>query len=52
MYHYGLEKGSKKHICSKCGKKRFVLYVNKVTEEYLHSDVGRCDREINCGYHY
>ncbi len=52
MYLYQLEKSSKKYICPKCKKKRFVRYINMETKEYLHSEVGRCDREINCGYHY
>jgi len=52
MYKYTLEKKSKKHICPDCGKKRFVKYIETNTDEYLASHVGRCDRELNCGYHY
>lgn len=52
MYKYTLEKKSLKHICPKCGKKRFVRYVDLETKEYLSYVVGRCDREINCAYHY
>jgi len=29
-----------------------VQYKNNETEEYLHEQVGKCDRENNCGYHY
>lgn len=52
MYKYTLEKRSLKHICPKCGKKRFVRYVDLVTGAHLSNKVGRCDREINCAYHY
>jgi len=52
MYKYSLHKKSTKHHCPKCDKKRLVLYINNETKEYLNLKVGRCDREINCGYHY
>lgn len=52
MYKYALEKRSLKHICPKCGKKRFVRYVDQEKDEYLSNEVGRCDREVNCAYHY
>ena len=51
MYKYSLHKKSIKHICPKCRKKRFVLYVDNESQEFLSNEVGRCDREINCGYH-
>lgn len=47
-YRYILEKGSKKHICPNCGKRRFVRYIDTHTGEYLPEQYGRCDREINC----
>ncbi len=52
MYKYSLHKKSIKHRCPNCEKNRFVRYVNNETGEYLAEKVGRCDREINCGYHY
>jgi hypothetical protein len=52
MYKYTLEKKSRKHICPNCGEKRFVKYIDSETGDYLSSQVGRCDREMKCGYHY
>lgn len=52
MYKYSLHKNSIKHICPNCGKKRFVLYIDIETGNSVSPNVGRCDREINCGYHY
>ncbi len=49
---FSLEKGSKKHICPICKKRRFVKYINVQSGNYLDPDVGRCDREVNCAYHY
>ncbi len=49
-HRYIFEKGSKKHNCPECDKKRYVMYVDIETKEYLPEQYGRCDREIKCGY--
>ena len=50
QYKYQLDKSSKKFNCPKCGKIRFVQYVETETGHYAESQYGRCDREIKCGY--
>ncbi|MGI8542823.1 MAG: DUF6371 domain-containing protein [Aridibacter sp.] len=52
MYKFELEKGSKKYHCPACSAKVFVRYVKRSTNEHLSFDVGRCDRESKCGYHF
>lgn len=52
-YKYSLIKGSKKLTCPQCGRpKCFKPYINNETGEVLHPDVGRCDHEQSCQYHY
>lgn len=51
-YKYQLDESSRKFRCPNCGKKRFVKYMNCETETYMPEKYGRCDREVNCGYHY
>ncbi len=52
MYRFPLEKGSRKYICPDCSQKTFVRYVDNNTGDYVSDDVGRCDRESKCGYHF
>lgn len=51
QHRYKLEKGSKKHHCPECRKRRFVRYIDTDTSEYLPHLYGRCDRESKCAYH-
>lgn len=51
-YRFSLDKSSKKFNCPNCRRKRFVLYRDNENGEYLSEQVGRCDRENGCGYHY
>ncbi|MCS6832049.1 MAG: DUF6371 domain-containing protein [Flammeovirgaceae bacterium] len=43
-----------RYHCPSCQHrgKTFVRYIDTETGEHLHPTVGRCNREINCGYHY
>lgn len=53
MYQLEKYKGSStKHTCPNCNQKGvFVRYIDE-SGSYLAIDVGRCDRESKCGYHY
>lgn len=53
-YRFQLEKyrNSKSRFhCPRCGKKEFTRYIDE-SGNYLSPDVGRCNREIKCGYHF
>lgn len=50
-YRYILDKGSKKHHCPNCTKKRFVRYIDIKGNDYLPEQYGRCDRESKCAYY-
>jgi len=49
-YRYTFEKGSKKHLCPNCNKKKLVRYIDTLTKQYLPHKYGRCDRESKCSY--
>lgn len=42
-----------RYTCPSCGKhKQLTRYINVETNKHLSSEVGKCNRDINCGYHY
>lgn len=44
---------SSRHTCPRCHKKhQFTRYVDTRSNEYIHDDVGICNRSVKCGYHY
>lgn len=47
-------KGEKtRHTCPSCGARRvFARYIDINTGDYLSAEVGRCNRESKCGYHF
>lgn len=52
LEHYSTP--SSRHTCPDCGKKKtFARYIDtESNNEYLADNVGRCNREVECGYHY
>ncbi|HTN08852.1 DUF6371 domain-containing protein [Agriterribacter sp.] len=51
-YRFSLDKSSRKLKCPHCGQKTYVPYMDNETGAILSDEVGRCDRENNCGYHH
>lgn len=49
-YRYQLDASAKKYRCPKCGKRRFVRYVDTDTGELMADHYGRCDRQEQCRY--
>ncbi|MEA4904339.1 MAG: DUF6371 domain-containing protein, partial [Petrimonas sp.] len=44
---------STRHTCPACKTKQsFTLYIDGNTLQPIHPTVGKCNREIKCGYHY
>ncbi len=42
-----------RYICPSCRHKhKFTRYIDLATGNHIDDNVGRCDRENNCGYHY
>ncbi len=56
MHRYTLEpyKGMKtRYTCPACNhRKTFTRYTDHETNNHLAEHVGRCSREVKCGYHY
>ena len=52
-FHLQKYKYGSKLSCPNCGKKRcFVKYVDAEGEITFPDNVGKCDHENSCGYHY
>jgi hypothetical protein len=44
---------STRHTCPSCKTNHsFTLYLSDKTHQPIHQTVGKCNREIKCGYHY
>jgi hypothetical protein len=52
-YRFSLDNSRpvKLFLCPQCRKKTFKRYIDKDTNSYLDEYIGRCNREVNCGYH-
>ena len=50
-YRHSLTKKGK-CICPACGRRTYVLYINNITGDPIHSTVGRCDRSDRCSHSY
>jgi Domain of unknown function (DUF6371) len=52
-YRYNLDtvRPARRFICPSCGKREFKRYVDNETGGFIADHVGRCNREINCGFH-
>ena len=54
-FRYKLQKYSgpnSKWNCPNCLQKTLVRYIDSETDQYINDEVGRCDREVKCGYHF
>ena len=38
--------------CPNCLQKTLVRYKDSETNQYINDEVGKCDREVKCGYHF
>ncbi len=56
MYRYALQPytgRNSRYTCPNCNHRHtFARYIDTTTGRQLRDNVGRCSREINCGYHY
>ncbi len=54
-FHLENSKPKRKGICPWCGQRKLTYYVDdtgEYTQRFHDANVGRCDRENNCEYHY
>ena len=52
-FHLQKYKPGIKTACPSCGKSRcFVRYIDELGSIILPNNVGKCDHENSCGYHY
>ena len=54
-FRYTLQKyngPNNKWHCPNCHHKTLVRYIDSESNQYINDDVGRCDREVKCGYHF
>lgn len=55
-HRYILEKyksPASRYRCPQCGmQRRFTRYIDTATGQHVADQVGRCDRQDSCGYHY
>ena len=54
-FRYTLQKyngPNNKWLCPNCLHKTLVRYIDSESDQYVNDEVGRCDREVKCGYHY
>mgnify|MGYP001776285334 FL=1 len=52
-FHLQKYKPGTKTTCPSCGKSRcFVRYIDELGSIIFPNNVGKCDHENSCGYHY
>ncbi|KAA9356856.1 MULTISPECIES: DUF6371 domain-containing protein [Larkinella] len=49
-YRYGLHSKYGKGYCPSCGRKSYVPYIDKRTNELAPEEFGRCDHQTSCGH--
>ena len=52
-FHLQKYKLGNRYACPQCGRKRcFARYIDEQGQIVFPDNVGRCDHEQSCGYHY
>ncbi|RDB02398.1 DUF6371 domain-containing protein [Runella aurantiaca] len=51
-FHLDNTRPNRLFTCPSCNHKTLKRYVDEENNQYLPQDVGRCNREVNCGYHF